>query len=250
MKRVAFYCLHYGKEYLAWSIRSVQEVVDEIIVIYSDKPSFGFRTNDPCPESEEELKTEAHRFLKKPLLWHRGTWGAEGAHRDSVFAIAAERGAKQILVVDSDEIWHPEDAKNALDIAATRPERNIPVRFVHFWKSLNWVCRDAAMPLRIVNTEGTKATWFLPPQKRPVLHFGYAQSNKIVKYKMSIHGHKNELRQGWFESKYEPWTPQSGIKDVHPTNYNYWDPMPVDTLLSETIKELIGDHPYIGRETI
>ena len=44
VKRIAFYALHYGREYLAWSVRSVQDAVDEIHVLYSDRPTFGHQT--------------------------------------------------------------------------------------------------------------------------------------------------------------------------------------------------------------
>ena len=57
---VASYVLHYGKEYLAWSIRSIQDCVDEIQILYSPRPSFSYQSSVPCPESEEELKAERY----------------------------------------------------------------------------------------------------------------------------------------------------------------------------------------------
>ena len=250
IKRAAFYCLHYGKEYLAWSIRSVQEAVDEIIVVYSDKPSFGHFSGLACPDTEEQLKDEANRFLKRPLIWHKGTWGQEGMHRREIYRIAEERKIDQVLVVDADELWHPEDAAKALDLPPSRPERNVLVRFVHFWRSFNWTCPDPAMPVRICNVKGTPTDWFLPPQTRPVLHFGYAQAFETIDYKMSIHGHKNELREGWAEHKYKAWKPESGIKDVHPTNIDFWAPQATSPLLKEAVDTLLKDHPYYGKDTI
>lgn len=249
MKRAAYYALHYGKEYLAWSIRSVQDAVDEIIVLYTDRPSFGHDTPLTCPDTEAELEREARRFLKKPLVWIRGRWGGEGQHRTEILKIAAERGIGQLLVVDADELWHPDQAARALDLSAKRTEANVLVRFVHFWRSLGWVCNDPCMPVRVLNVGG-HGTWYLSPQEWPVLHFGYAQSLRLTRYKLDIHGHKAELRPGWMDHKFSPWTPLSGMKDVHPTNANFWDPVQTDERTRELVVRLLGDHPYMSQEVI
>jgi hypothetical protein len=251
MKRIAFYVLHYGKEYLAWSIRSVQDAVDEIHILYSDRPSFSYETELVCPDSEEELKKEAYRFLSKPLFWHRGHWKNETEHRNTIYGIAKERGIGQILVVDSDELWETKEAAAALDRAAARPERHVLARFIHFWRSLHWACEDPSMPVRIINVTNKEGTWYLSPQDAPVLHFGYAQSECLTAYKQSVHGHKAEWRPRWFEEKFLPWTPGSSIKDVHPTNgSDFWTPKPTNEKIKRIVEELLGGHVYLGREVI
>lgn len=251
MKKIAYYALHYGKEYLAWSIRSVQDAVDEIVVLYTDRPSFGHDTQLVCPDSEEELKREARRFLTKPLMWIRGHWTGEGQHRDEIVQIARKRGIGQVLAVDADELWCPVALKAAIEVSAARPERNILVRFIHFWRSFKWVCKDPCMPVRIINVESSDGTWYLDPQLQPVLHFGYAQTGNLVGYKESIHGHKAEWREGWFDQKFAEWTPGSGIGDVHPTNgKNFWTPEPADEKIHSLVEDLLSDHPYFELEII
>ena len=249
MKRIAYYALHYGKEYLAWSIRSIQDAVDEIHVLYSDRPSFGYNTSLTCPDTEEELKKEAYRFLQKPLFWHQGHWNGEGVHRNEILKIAKERSVDQILTVDADELWAPEAVKEALEISAKRHERTVLVRFIHFWRSLGWVCKDPCMPVRIINLNGD-GLWYLSPQEYPVLHFGYAQDPTLVRYKESIHGHKGEWRAMWFENKFLVWTPRNEIGDVHPTNVNFWTPEAVDTQTGILIGKLLYDHPYLNKKLI
>jgi hypothetical protein len=243
MKTIAFYCLHYGKEYLAWSIRSIQDAVDEIHVVYSDRPSFGHRTDLECPDSEEEMLSQAMRFAEKPVHWHKGRFSIEGEHRDAIYPIAREVGADRILVVDEDEIWAPGAARAALAATAGRPERDVLVRFVHFWRSFHWVCRDPSMPVRIVNPSGS-GIWYLSPQDHPVLHFGYAQTERLTSYKEAIHGHKSEWRRGWFDRKFLPWTPGAGISDVHPTCVDFWNPEAVGPDLEGVVRATLHDHPY------
>lgn len=250
-KRIAYYVLHYGKEYLAWSIRSVQESVSEIHILYTDQPSFGHRTTLACPDTEAELKEEAHRFLKKPLIWHSGRWGQEGAHRGEIEKIARDRGAELVLVVDADEIWAPGLAESALEsVWSNNGARSTLVRMIHFWRSLSWVCKDPAMPSRVLDLRHPPGTiWYLDPQAHPVYHAGYAQSEDVTKYKWEIHGHQNELRKDWLQQKFLGWDPN--IVDVHPTcAKGFWTPEQTDPQTLTELEKVLGDHPYWGKEII
>jgi hypothetical protein len=66
-----------------------------------------------------------------------------------------------------------------------------------------------------------------------------------MNYKWLIHGHKGELRPNWHQQKFRNWHP--GMTDVHPTNDDFWDPVPYDKY---QIEGLIGDHPYFPLEII
>lgn len=254
---VASYVLHYGKEYLAWSIRSIQDCVDEIQIFYSPRPSFGRGDAGPCPESEEELRREAYRFLRagKKLHWVTGRWSLEGNHRDDAVFAAQSRGASVILVVDADEIWDPAELQKQLAAAQAAPERETLTPFCHFWRSFNFVCQDPSRPLRIIKPSGSGLRY--SDQRIPVLHFGYAQGETITKYKVAIHGHKTEWRPDWLENKFLAWQPASGMVDVHPTcGWNssfgdyFWTPRPVSQELREAADRQVGDHPYAKLEVI
>ncbi len=249
MKNIAFFAAHYGREFLAWSIRSIQDHVDEIHVIYTPTPSFGYQTSLQCPETEEELKKEAHRFLNKPIFWHRGTWRTEGEHRGAIRPIARDRGADLILVVDADEIWDPDTLGEAIEGARQRGAENTLVGFCHLWRSFHWICNDGAMPVRIIQP-GATGTGGLPSQKFPVFHFGYAQTPGIVSYKQDIHGHKGEWRADWFQKKFMAWSPDNPFGDVHPTNVDFWTPTKTTPDVHAKLKELAGDHPWFEEDMI
>jgi hypothetical protein len=245
MKRIAFYALHYGVEYLPWSVRSVQQEVDEIHVLYTPKPSFGFTTAERCPESEAELRAAAERFLERPLFWHRGDWKSEGAHRDAGRAMAEKAGSSLMVVVDADEVWDRATLGAALREAEVGREHTL-VRMVHYFRSLKWMCSDGSMPVRLINlrSEGSGA---LAVQRWPVFHLGYAQSLQMVRYKWLIHGHLSELRRGWLD-RFGAWQPGQG--DMHPTNENFWTPEPSSTALEDKLRELLPGHPYWDHEVI
>lgn len=232
---VASYILHYGKEWLHWSMRSVAPFVDSIFVFYTPEPSHGHTTTLDCPDSRDELFRIAARF---GVQWYEGAYRHEGEHRDfAVNTCMTEASADMVLVVDADEVWDPVLLSDVLTKARDSDARVLRVHASHFWRSVNWICYDEAMPVRVIKRSGDGEGCV---GRRPGFwHFGYAQSPETVRYKMSIHGHKNELRLGWFEKKFLAWRP--GIGDVHPTNVDFWNPEPFDRT---ELFELVGDHPY------
>lgn len=242
MKSIACYILHYGSEYLAWSIRSVQDAVDEILILYTDQPSHGQATNLKCPDTQEQLYKEAYRFLKKPLTWMCGRWAHEGLHRDQLMREAKDRGADVMVIVDADELWETQTLKDSIKVMAAQDRKMVRVRFMHFWKSFYFVCVDPCMPTRLINMHGD-GEWYLSPQAHPVYHFGYCQPDEVIKYKMDIHGHKNEWRSCWHKDKWLNWTP--GVTDVHPTcEQGFWTPKPTPADdYGIAIDKLLFDHP-------
>jgi hypothetical protein len=243
----ACYILHYGVEWLYWSVRSVVDSVDRVNLFYTPFPSHGHGTNLVCPETRDQL-----REALIPLLVHDydirwfdcpDRFPHEGAHRTYAVNTCFDDGADKIVVVDADEIWDSEVLYKALKESYS-DNRSYRIGMRHFWRSTKWVCDDAAAPTRIIVRDGNPTTEGYLPGK--VLHMGYAQTPEIIRYKQDIHGHKAEWRQGWFENIFLPWKP--GVGDVHPTNLKYWDP--VEYKDDGLLEYLIGDHPQWGKDLI
>lgn len=251
--RMACYALHYGAEYFAWSVRSVQDAVDEIHVFYTDVPSYGFSEGLPCPESEELLRAEAHRFLTKPLIWHKIQACNEGEHRNHMIRVARERGAESYLVVDADEIWDTQSAIATLEaVSKADCAGRWLASFANFWRSFKYEVHDHFMPIRVVDMRHPidKDAYLTPEmQPLPVYHFGYAQSLRLMEYKFSCHGHKAEFKPGWYQNKFVNWTPET--RDMHPCVNNLWekafDTKP-ETLAN--VRRILFDHPYLDVELI
>lgn len=241
MKVVAYYALHYGAEWLYWSMRSVKPFVDDIVVVYSPVPSHGHGTDATPPDDREVLRHLAGRFdaVWVDILGSR--W--EGDHRDEAVMVCEDLGADIVLVVDHDEIWEPGHLQECIEYVTENDARNYRVPFQHYWRSVGWVCHDLAQPVRLHYLNGEGDDYI--PTKGKVHHYGYAQSSKLVEYKWKIHGHLAELRPNWYQEKFLKWRP--GMIDVHPTNVNFWTPEPFDRT---TLEDLIGDHPYYQMDII
>lgn len=237
MTTIAYTALHYGRDYLADAIASVIDHVDAYHVLYSAVGSHGTRTTIPCPETRDELLSIAHAAAGSKLVWHDGQWPHEGAQRDSIFAIVPD--ADRVIVLDTDEIWtHTPDILRSADRANARQVR---VSMVHFWRSFyRAVLHDPAYPVRIHYPQRTgEAT-----VTGPIAHMGYAQRSEIVRYKLSVHGHRAELRSDWYENV---WVPNAQA-DCHPVGSDYWTPHPVSPWVY--LPNTMRDHPYADLEVI
>ena len=82
-KVAAVTALHYGIDYLEDAIKSVIDAVDEFHILYSARPCHTVQTDEPCPESREELYQIAERAAGSKLIWHDGNWLHEGQQRDA-----------------------------------------------------------------------------------------------------------------------------------------------------------------------
>ncbi len=251
MKTVAYFALHYGKEYLAYAVRSVQDAVDEIYIFYTDKPSYVRRRRSSmgCPDTREELKAEVERFATKPVHWIEHTWNSETAHREYALDYVRGRGAQIVLVVDADEVWAPGAAQQAIDyVCEANSAANWRAKFTNFWRSIHWVVTDAMCPVRVVDLRQDGGEGSLPAEVPPILHFGYAQCEVLTEYKWTCHGHQSELRPGWL-ARFKAWTP-GDPGDLHPVQANLWNATPTPLVTLALVREVLEGHPYLDLELI
>jgi len=252
MKIMAYCGLHYGAEWLEWAIRSVEPLIDEYHIFYTDHPSHGSTTTMTKPEAESRghLMDIANMFPF--VVWHDvDAFWKEGDHRDYCEKYLTDLGADLIIWNDADEVWDLDELSRSLDFAWDNPFKHYRTHAMHFWCGVNWVCNDACMPTRIIKPSGS-GEGYIPGMG--FYHFGYAQSEMLILYKSKIHGHKGEWRRNWW-SMYKDWTPDKVYEcGVHPTNEcddktgkSFWTPEPFDRF---SIEHLIGDHPYFRDERV
>jgi len=234
--------LHYGAEYLAYAIKSVEPFVERIIILYTAEPSYGFGTHAHCPESEQQLHDLAIASSPK-VEWYKISVGTEGDHRAYIMNFA--EGYDGILTIDADEVFDQIDLPVAIDLAMKSDKRYIGFGgFINFWKSFNHVCYDGFTPIRFYNLHNQGGEGVVPCK---VYHFSTAQSSEIIKYKLLIHGHHDEIRPGWFDM-YMNWKPGDVVdKGLHLVAYDIWQATEYDkTKLPDALK----NHPYYDLEVI
>ena len=251
MKVAAYYTIHYGVDYLAYSIKSIYDVVDEILILYSAQPSHGKGTNLICPDTEDELKRQASLNDKdQKITWIEGVWGTEGEHRNVAFQMAKKKDCDILVMVDFDEIWDDFILGQLINESYIDPVYELRIKMRHLWRSFCWACEDAMTQGRIFNLKKaylwqTSIRYAKGFDNDYVWHFGYARSVRNIKYKTSIHGHGDEWRDDWFKKTFKKWKP--GMNDVHPTCLDTWHPKEYD---KNKMPEFMREHPFFNLDTI
>ncbi len=246
-KIISYSIVHYGKDFLPFALKSIIDHVDEAIVLYTPHPSHSHTTTAKCPETEADILEAANIGSDKVKTYTLSGIRHEGPQRDYAVEMCRQAGADMILVVDCDEVWPAEVLSKALEYAWTENKANRwLVNMTHLWRSFNYCCRDQGWPVRIIDLRypiGTIA--YIPKEFGDIYHFGYAIRTELLEYKLKIHGHKYELRPGWFEMKWNQWPPPP---DCHPTNdQGFWNPEPFD---KEQLPPLMREHPFYNLDRI
>lgn len=234
MKVIAYYILHYGKEYLNFSIKSIYPYVDEILILYTRHPSHGTRSGLINPDTRDELKEQVYDPNHK-VLWIDGVWGNETSHRLRAEQECKNRGADIMVIADYDEIW-TDQLPELIEIASNNDTYRINIYMEHLWKGFDLICRDGHRQGRIynLNVDNRNEVCTILNESPAVYHFGYAISDEIMKYKLSIHGHISEFRAGWYDMVWM----KDQLKDVHPVCIDMWNPEKFDkNKLPEVMKK-------------
>lgn len=252
MKVNSLTVLHYGVDYLSYSLRAISPLVNQSLIFYTPHPSHGHSSNLPPIETRDELMASIPVDEWSKLTWvDTEAFWYEGQQRDYALKVASEN-ADLVLTMDYDEVWNPEVLEKTLDyIWRQNKARNWLLNFSHhLWRSFNWACQDDGWPVRVIDTRHNRGLAYIPKELGNVYHLGYAIPSRVMEYKLSIHGHKDELRPNWLEEKWQAWPP---VEDCHPTNgrkengEGWWNPKPFDKW---QLPEVMYSHPFFNLERI
>lgn len=238
---IAYMPLHYGCEYLEYSLKAMYNHVEKIMIFYTENPSYGHGTDIPCPETEEDLKKIALQCDK--VEWFKGRWGAEGEHRHEIFKYTKDYDV--VITCDSDEVFG-DDLPQAIEFVSKGLHKRYGVNgYVNFWHSFNHEVKDFFRPVRFHNLHGADTQGEV---NCTIYHFSCAQRDEIMNYKYQIHGHKDELRPDYLNSIYYGWRNNNSMKLLHPSSLGVWgDAFPYN---KNQMSELMKSHPNFNKNII
>ena len=123
MRVMAYMPLHYGSDYFTAACRSVLPAVDELVILYTENPSYGHSSDVIIPINErrehlmglfDQLRTYPEAKGKK-LTWSDvKNITQENSHRDIGQRYAKSKHYHLAVAVDSDEVWDTESLLDCL----------------------------------------------------------------------------------------------------------------------------------------
>lgn len=245
---IGYMPLLYGKKYLRAALTSMINHVDKMVILYTDRPSYGFGTDMICPDSEYELKKIAIDVCGDKLIWDHVNVGTEGDHRGQAYKYT--KGYDILITGDADEVWKEDELEKAIRAAYISDKKYHGIAgFKNFWRSFNYVCHDSYTPIRITNLHNPDRIDGQPNEgvlSCTIWHFSTAQPVELMQYKLAIHGHKNEIREGWFDNVFLKWTPDSPEKNInlHLVAHDIWNATPYD---KTQMPSYLRDHEYYDK---
>jgi len=241
MKVLAYIMLHYGRDYLGYTIQSLYDIADKIVILYTPTPTHNV-SELSCPDTAEQLKQIARSYDK--VEWYNIKAKNESEHLSRAFNYTV--GYDVAIRLDSDEVWNMDELRKAVQVASQTDSRYIGIYgFIHFWRSFDWMNTDGFAPIRLHNLHSNvKENKFINSK---VYHFGYAIREEMMRYKWSCHGHKTEIKSGWMR-KWLQWEPGCNCTNLHPVTDAYWGR--AEWYDKTTLPELLKRHPYYNLDII
>jgi hypothetical protein len=235
--------LHYGADYLGYTIKSLAPFVRRHIILYSPTPTFGNYTELPNPDDRDTLMRVAFDAGGNGIEW------IEGRPVEVAAAVRLYPDADMFIELDADEVIQPELARNLLsdyergDLTA----RIYRLPFLHFWRSFSYTCDDSAYPMRVYLPKAQGADMdYYPAEKGRIFHFGYARREADMRYKVALSVHRPEWRQEWWSDIWGAFPDR--LTDLHPVCVDgFWNAQLYDKW---QLPDFMCDHPYFGLDKI
>lgn len=246
--RTIGYCpLHYGGHFLEASLKSVINHVEKMVILYTSRPSYGHGTTLECPDSEAELRQIAESVCGDKLIWHNVTSGTEGDHRGQIYHYT--EGFDVIVAVDSDEVFDEADlARCIVETYNSKTRYCATGKYINFYRSFDWACYDYYTPVRFTNLHNAESTGMSVLECR-IWHFSTAQPLDTMRYKLAIHGHKDEIRPNWYEEVFLKFDPdnEETHNDLHVVALGLWKATKYD---KNEMPQYLKEHKFFNVKLI
>ncbi len=277
MKIAAVYSVFNEEEYLAYSIRSVREHVDVVIVSLNERPWSrpGVFAQPPSIADRTEAIVQELAAHDPKIVVLRGTWPTETTHREVGMAYCRAHGIDYYFLVDGDEVYRPDQLEALLEEIRRHPDvGTFQIKCTIFWRSFAYRIPHEAMkwtPWRVFKIDRTRRILgipmpyttrvtgdnktnslgpraLVPPERCFFYHFSYARSEAKMRQKITTSSVADQVQSNWFEHVWLAWPSQREMRNIHPMVPEEfpqaWHVSPDD------LPAVMRTHPYFGVDII
>lgn len=224
----ALYNIYNENYWLPYSVASIYSTVDVIIILVSEVPWYGSKV-----DQRDTFKCiEALHDPQKKIKILCGIWPSEVEQRNFSLAVASNLGAKEVLIIDADEIYHSNDIIKAREFTASQKDIDCwHINWITYWKTVRYRIEpiESYQPVVIVNLGsvgyvetrnpiGAKHA-LIPPEVAICHHMSHALSDERLALKhISVPNHSQTAYSSWFNEKWKAWDINHEMTDLHPIN--------------------------------
>ena len=277
MKIAAVYSVFNEEEYLEYSVRSIRNHVDGILINVTRQP--WQRGNAPAPSSYRHDRTEEIvKALAKEdsnITYQVGAWPTEVAQRQAGMEYCLAGDSDYYFLVDGDEGYRPDHLRALRDEIEAHPEvGTFQIKCAIFWRSFGYRIPAEAMkwtPWRVFKisrhrsflglplpyttrfigdnrTNSLGCCHLIPPQRCFFYHFSYARSEEKMHQKITTFSVADQVMRGWYERVWLPWPSQRQMRNIHPM---VPEEFPEAFRIEPTdLPEVMRTHPYASLDVI
>lgn len=270
MRLCAAYKVFNGALFLPYSLKSIYDHVDRIVVFLSTAPWNGplvppddteeIVRGFPDPQGKITLVVRNFRYQDSPEDGYKN----ELTEMNELLAFIAAETPKNThyLYIDADEVYHSGHIRALRRILTERPEINaVRCPWRTYWKSFRyWI--DPMEPFRPlvafkiqdgmrftkIRDVSTEPASFLDEREVMLHHFSYSLTNDMVRAKIRAWSHCNEIRKDWFERVWLAWDWNRQLEDLHPT----WPEGFKRAVRADeaALPEVMKGHPFYGKDIV
>lgn len=278
MKIVAVYCIYNEENYIEYSIKSIYDFVDKIIICLSQAPYIAYNSKArdivKSKDKTEEIVNRLARNDKKIKIID-GVWDSEVEHRNAAIKYCIDNNYDYYFLIDADEMYRKDHLEAISREIAAHPEiGTFVIKCAIFWRSFRYRIpaeKVAWCPRRIFKvttkrkilgikfpynfrfigenkTNSLGEVYHIPSNKAIFYHFSYAKTFKDMKEKLSTFSHAHQILDGWYEKVWLKWPQNRQMPNIHPTNPEKF-PM-VECVDPKDLPDVIKNHPYYDMDII
>ena len=280
MRIAAVYCIYNEEEYIAYSLRSIVDFVDQIFVLLGLAPYSAYNAQARrqfmvADRTEAIVSALATSHPKIQLV--KGVWDSELEHRNAGLRLCRGERCDYYFLIDGDEVYRRDHLDNLRSELAAHPHTGQFIIKCHtLWRSfryripadeLEWMPRrifkltrisragkswiPLPVPCRFTGNNKTNSwgdVYHIPPDRVVFYHFSYARSPEKMREKLRTFSHAHEIREGWYERVWLRWPQARTMTALNPV-----DPPKFRRAVYHDVSDLpevMAAHPYYHQEFI
>lgn len=258
---IAVYVVHYGQDYLEYSIRSIYDHVDKIIISVGLK-SWSYKGSKPIDENFLKWILDLPKKYEKIQII-TGEWSKDEDQRNDT--IQYVKDFDYYFLLDYDEIYDPVNLDGFYDFAEDHKEFSVfRIPFLNFWRSFGYVIQEEVFSpvqrffrigrrfkfkLSCISSYKRRVQVDVPSDICCCYHFSYAKTVEEISYKINTWMHAPDISANWLE-RFVDWNGNRTMKNLYPLRgqEQIWKKaMEFD---KNRLPFLLQSHPYYSLDVI